>query len=87
MVLSACILFATQPVAVKIMDIILKNGSALGEFAFPVDYYKLDAQKYYFYISTHTIACVTGAGIMICAINTMFIVCVQHGCGLFAVVG
>lgn len=87
MILSACVLYTTQPVIVKIIDVLLRNGSELGEFAFPVDYYNLDVQKYYFYVSTHMVVSVIVAGTVVIAINTMYIVCAQHGCGLFAAVG
>lgn len=86
-ILSTCILFTTQPVVPKILDVLLGNGSEPGEFAVPVEYYHLDAQKYYFYLSVYSILSVTAGAFVTIAIDTMFIVTVQHGCGLFAAVG
>lgn len=76
-----------QPVILKIIDDVMKNGSEPGEFAILVDYYNVDEQKFYFYISMYTVGCATAGGIIIIAVNCMFIVYVQHGCGLFAAVG
>lgn len=84
---STFILFAAQPVISKIIDVLLKNNSEPGEFAFPSYYYRINEQKYYFYITIYSFLCVTVAGFVTVAIDSMFIVYVQHGCGLFSAVG
>lgn len=51
------ILFITQPVIPKIIDVLMRNGTDPPVFSFPVDYHHLDTQKYYFYILALNYVC------------------------------
>lgn len=81
------VLFMIQPVIPKIIDVLLKNGSEPGRFPMPVDYYLLDMQKYYFHIIAYSCVCACVAILVTIALDTIFIVYVQHGCGIFAALG
>lgn len=84
---SAALVFLTQPVVPKIIDVLLRNGTEPGKFPYPVDYHNLDSQKYYCYIIMYSYVCgLTGATITV-ASQIMLIVFVQHVCGVFAAVG
>lgn len=84
---SATFVFMTQPVVPKVIDVLLRNGTEPGEFPFPLYYYNLNMQKYYFCIVVNSWACVCAAEIVIVASDAMLIVCVQHVCGVFAAMG
>nr|AXM05196.1 odorant receptor [Campoletis chlorideae] len=81
------VLFVTQPVLPKLIDTLFYNGTKPGEFPFPVYYCQLDQQKYYFYIIAYTYVGASMVLIITIASDTMFIVHVQHVCGVFAAIG
>ena len=84
---STGIIFMAQPIIPKIIDVLLKNDSEPGVFPFPVDYYTLDMQKYYFHIIMYSYVCVSMIIMIVIATDTMYIVYVLHGCGIFAALG
>ena len=64
----------------------IANMSAPAKFPFPCDYY-VDSEKYYF-----CILMVTWAGTLFVITSTvapdvLFVVFVQHGCGIFSAIG
>lgn len=79
--------YLTQPVVPKIIDVLLKNGTEPGKFPFPVIYYHIDEQKYYFYIILLTYVSASMALTILIASDVMLIIYVQHVCGVFAAVG
>lgn len=87
MLYTAGIMFTILPVMPKLIDTLLKNGSKPGQFPCAVDYYYIDQQKYYFYIVAHSMVSVTVGFLVSIANDTMFIVYVQHGCGIFSALG
>ncbi|XP_043273902.1 odorant receptor 13a-like [Venturia canescens] len=81
------ILFISQPALPKLIDSLLYNGTEPGEFPFPVYYPHLDQQKYYFYIIAYTYVGTSMVLTITVANDTMFILHVQHVCGVFAAIG
>lgn len=84
---SVAFVYVAQPTIPKIIDILLKNGTARGQFPSPVDYYHLDAQKYYFYIVMYTYVCLCVGLIPLMASEIMLILYVQHVCAIFTALG
>lgn len=84
---SAGIFVVTQPIIPTIIDVLFMNGSRYREFPLPVDYYHLDTQKYYFYIIMYSYPCLSMGLLITIANDAMFIVYVQHCCGLFTALG
>ena len=76
-----------QPVLPKIIDSLLKNGSEPGAFPFPVYYYTLDTQKYYFQTISYSFVCVSMTVVVTIATDTMYIMFILHNCGVFAALG
>lgn len=83
----SCVLFVAQPMLPKVIDVLLMNNSEPGEFPIPVDYYNIDMQKYYFYIILHIFVIISVGHTIVISCDTMFIVYVQHCCGVFAALG
>nr|AXM05200.1 odorant receptor [Campoletis chlorideae] len=81
------VLFVGQPMLPKLIDNFFYNGTLPGEFPFPVYYCQLDQQKYYFHIIAFTYVGVSMIIIITIANDAMFIIHVQHVCGVFAAIG
>lgn len=84
---STCFLFATQPIVPKIIDVLLGNGTEPGEFPVPLDYLIIDPQKYYFHIYLNYCVAVSTSFMIVIAHDSMFMVYIHHGCGLYAMLG
>ena len=79
--------FLILPIAPKIIVAIgLANISAPAQFPFPVDFY-VDSEEYFVYISTYIAIAVFFLITIIISVDTMFVVFVQHACGIFAAIG
>ncbi|XP_043273894.1 odorant receptor 13a-like [Venturia canescens] len=84
----AAFLFLTQPTTLKILQVInFLNDSIPTKYPFPVDYYVLDMDVYYFYFLPHTYICIGVILTVLIAEETLFFVQVQHGCAMFSVLG
>ena len=82
------IIFMMQPALPKILSTLkIVDNNVTGEFPFPVDYYGLDLDRYYYYLLLHSVIAVTSILTVISAADTMFIVHVQHACAMFTIVG
>lgn len=80
-------LFITKPVLPKLIDTLFSNGTKPGEFPFLFYCRQLDQQKYYFHIIAFTYVGTTMIIMITTATDVMFIVHVQHVCGIFAAIG
>lgn len=81
------VVFMSEPIIPKVIDVIMKNGTEPGKFPWPVDYCHLDVQKYYFFIMMHTLVCVSMVTMVLATSDAMLISYVQHVCGIFAALG
>lgn len=76
-----------QPMITKVIDIVLMNGTDAGGFPFPVIYYHLDTQKYYYYLIMYGAVCALILLTALVSSEVWLIIHVQHVCGIFAAVG
>lgn len=76
--------FLIQPSIPKIMDVLLENGTKPGTFPYPIDFYHIDEQKYYFDIIVYCYVSASTVTMALAANGVMLICHVQHVCGIFA---
>lgn len=79
--------YVTQPIMPTIIDILMKNGTAPRKFPFPIDFYYLDEEKYYWYIVIHMYVSVYAGSVVLVASEVLLIMYVQHVCGIFEALG
>lgn len=84
---AICAVSAIEPIAPKIIDELLRNGTQPGKFLTPVEYLVIDEQENYFYICLHLSVGIFIAFPVVIAHDTLFIVYIHHGNGLYAVLG
>lgn len=84
---STAVIFMVQPAIPKIINDLLKNGTAIGVFPYPLEYYYFDAQKYYYYVIMYCSVCVWLGISALIAGDVILIIYVQHACGIFAALG
>ena len=79
--------FMIVPMLPKIIVTLgLANISAPAQFSFPCDLY-IDSEKYYFVVLLETCSGCFMVVTSNIAVDVMFIVFVQHACGIFAAIG
>lgn len=81
---SAVVIYMSQPVMPKIVDVLLRNGTELGTFPYPAVYYHIDEQKYYFHIIAYNYAWSFMIMLVIVTDEVMLITYVHHCSGIFA---
>lgn len=73
-----------EPAVEKIIDILLRNGTEPGKFIFIIDYYHIDEQKYYFYVTMYfSVMCLVISAPELASV-VMLISYTAHGSGIFA---
>lgn len=83
---NSMVVFLLLPMRPKVMTWLgLSQGPADFDFPYPVNY-GVDHDKYFYAIETHISFCSTLVITTIIAADTLFIVLVQHICGIFKII-
>ncbi|XP_076684889.1 uncharacterized protein LOC143377491 isoform X2 [Andrena cerasifolii] len=81
------VIYLALPTALIIHDILTKNESEEKYLMYPVDYYFIDTQSYYYFAAVHGYIASVTIIVLICTLDSMFITFIQHACAMFAVTG
>lgn len=81
------VIYLTLPTALIVHDILMKNESEEKYLMYPVDYYFIDTQEYYYFAAVHGYIASVTLIVLICTLDSMFIIFIQHACAMFAVTG
>ncbi|KAK2584511.1 hypothetical protein KPH14_006882 [Odynerus spinipes] len=79
-------MFLLQPFLVTITSISSNSTDVLSTIPFRVQY-GVDPNKYYYEIVVHCYITVVAHMGILCSMNLIYILFIQHSCGLFAVIG
>ncbi|XP_076681038.1 uncharacterized protein LOC143375604 isoform X2 [Andrena cerasifolii] len=81
------VIYLALPTALIIRDSLTKNESKEKYLMYPVDYYFIDTQNYYYFAAVHGYVASVTLIVLICSLDSMFIIFIQHACAMFAVTG
>ncbi|XP_011302250.1 odorant receptor 22c [Fopius arisanus] len=81
------VVFATEPLQLRLIHTFIKTNASLPLFPMPVDYGSIDVDKYYWglFSLAEITTCLIVIGILSC--DLLFFIYAYHACGLFATLG
>lgn len=80
--------FIIEPLISKWINLVLQlNETVLNKYPVTINYYKIDMEKNFNLIFCYESLCIFAILTITVANDSMFIIFLQHACGLFTVVG
>ncbi|XP_034938378.1 uncharacterized protein [Chelonus insularis] len=86
-VLATTLMFVLEPAIPQLQTLLFNATKEPVKFAIPLEYIIIDKEKYYWILLSVSSTCIMGIVTCIVSSDVVFIVFLQHACGLFAVVG
>lgn len=81
-------MFVMEPVLPRIVNKIIKSNETVPlKFALPLEYIFFEKEDHYWPMLTITNIFAVNIIVVIISCDVIFITCIQHVCGIFAVIG
>ncbi|XP_076684869.1 uncharacterized protein LOC143377483 [Andrena cerasifolii] len=80
-------IYLSLPTALIVHDILTKNESEEKYVMYQADYYIVDTREHYYFETVHSYVASIMMIFLICTLDSMFIIFIQHACAMFAVTG